>query len=172
MSFDLSAVYLLYRGELGNRLVRIVNCPETARDLVQETYLVLSRTTESGEVRRPRGLLFRIATNLTMDHLRHRKVTERHEELAIPMEETEHPSTEAEVSKAQWLNLLHQTIAELPPRCRDAFILHKIRGLSYREVAEALGISQSSVEKHIIKGLLHCRARLGAHPISPRLCRG
>jgi RNA polymerase sigma factor (sigma-70 family) len=163
MSLDLSAVYLLYRGELVNRLLRIVHCPETARDLVQDSYLVLSRRAEAEEISHPRGFLFRIATNLAMDYLRHRKVTENHVELAIHTEETESPSTEAEVSKAQWLSMLRKAINELPPRCRDAFILNKVHGLSYREVAETLGISESAVEKHIIKGLVHCRSQLGPH---------
>jgi RNA polymerase sigma-70 factor (ECF subfamily) len=59
--------------------------------------------------------------------------------------------------------MLHQTIDELPQSCRDAFILHKLRGLSYREIAQLLDISESAVEKHIIKGLKHCRNRLGKH---------
>lgn len=167
MSLDLSAVYLLYRNELLNRLVRMVDCRETAQDLVQESYLVLARTAEEQEIAHPRGFLHRIAANLALDHLRHRKTVEAHAELTAPEEEAEHSSTETEVSEAQWRAMLHQTIAELPPRCRDAFILHKIRGLSCREVTKTLGISESAVEKHIVKGLMHCRARLGIHYANP-----
>uniref|UniRef100_UPI003571484F sigma factor-like helix-turn-helix DNA-binding protein n=1 Tax=Methylomonas koyamae TaxID=702114 RepID=UPI003571484F len=46
---------------------------------------------------------------------------------------------------------------------RDAFILHKLHGSSYRDIAKLLDISESAVEKHIIKGLAHCRRRLGVH---------
>ena len=109
------------------------------------------------------SFLHRTATNLAFDHLRHRKIVERHAESESLDEEPQHPSSETEVSQEEWLDLLRQAVSELPPRCRDAFILHKMQGLSYREVAENLGISQSAVEKHIAKGLMHCRSRLGPH---------
>lgn len=163
MSLDIAALYLSYRKELLNRLSRIVLCRETAQDLVQESFFVLARTVAEEPVAQPRAFLHRTATNLAFDHLRHRKVVERHVESESGAEEPAHPSSEAEVSKAQWLALLRQAVSELPPRCREAFILHKMQGLGYREVAERLGISQSAVEKHIAKGLLHCRARLGPH---------
>lgn len=53
-----------------------------------------------------------------------------------------------------------QVVEELPPRCRDVFILYKIHGMSYKEIATELGISQSGVEKHVTKGLSHCRRKL------------
>lgn len=163
MSLDISALYQLYRKELINHLLRIVKCPETAQDLVQESYIILSRTAADVAIDHPRGFLYRTAGNLALDHLRHNKVVERHVEAERIVDEAELPSVEHEICKAQWQALLHQTIAELPPRCRDVFILHKIRGLSYREVARMLDISESAVEKHIIKGLQHCRLRLGKH---------
>jgi len=167
MSLDLTALYLAYRKELVNRLSRIVLCRETAQDIVQESFFALARTAAAEPVGQPRAFLHRTATNLAFDHLRHAKVVERHEESQAHEEEPLHPSTESEVSKAQWLEMLRQAVSELPPRCREAFVLHKLQGLSYREVAETLGISQSAVEKHVAKGLLHCRAKLGPHFARP-----
>jgi len=167
MSLDITALYLRYRKELVNRLSRIVLCHETAQDIVQESFIVLTRTAAEETVGQPRAFLHRTATNLAFDHLRHSKVVERHAEIAIHAEQDEHPSSETEVSEAQWRELLRQTVSELPPRCREAFLLHKIHGLSYREVGETLGISPSAVEKHIIKGLMHCRTRLGPHFTRP-----
>lgn len=163
MSLDISALYQLYRKELINHLQRIVHCPETAQDLVQESYIILTRTAAEVAIDHPRGFLYRTAGNLALDHLRHNKVVERHVEAEQIADEAELPSVENDISKTQWQALLHQTITELPPRCRDAFILHKIRGLSYREVAKMLDISESAVEKHIIRGLQHCRLRLGKY---------
>ncbi len=162
-NMDISVLYQNHRKELINHLLRIVKCPETAQDLVQESYIILSRTAADAPIEHPRGFLYRTAGNLALDHLRHRKVIERHIEAEQSADEAEMPGVEHEISKAQWQTLLHQAIAELPPRCRDAFILHKIRGMSYREVAQLLDISESAVEKHIIKGLQHCRQRLGKH---------
>jgi len=161
MGIDISELYRLYRKELVNYLSRMVNCHETAQDIAQESYLILTRTAADAVIEHPRGFLYRTANNLALDHLRHNKVLARHVVIAGHGDEHDYTSMENQLSNAQWLDLLRRTIAELPPRCRDAFILHKIRGLSYRETAELLGISESAVEKHIIKGLMHCRASLG-----------
>jgi RNA polymerase sigma factor (sigma-70 family) len=163
MKLDINALYTLHRKELVNHLLRIVKCPETAQDLVQESYMILARTADDALIEHPRGFLYRTAGNLALDHLRHNKIVARHVEAELANEAVAQSSVESELSKAQWQALLHSAIDELPPRCRDVFILHKIRGMSYREVATMLEISESAVEKHIIKGLLHCRKRLGGH---------
>jgi RNA polymerase sigma factor (sigma-70 family) len=168
MTLDITALYQRYRHELVNYLFRMVNCYETAQDLVQESYLVLARTASVEAINQPRGFLYRTASNLALDHLRHNKVVLRHVEVVAANDEPVQASTETEISKAQWRALLNAAIAELPPRCRDAFILHKIHGLSYREVAERLAISESAVEKHIAKGLQHCRQRLGGQLLPPQ----
>lgn len=163
MNLDITSLYRLYRHELTNHLYRMVNCYDTAQDLAQESYLILARSASVAVIDQPRGFLYRTASNLALDHLRHNKVVSRHAELAAAIDEPKHASTETEIAKKQWRALLAQTVDELPPRCRDAFILHKIHGLSYREIAHRLGVSESAVEKHITKGLLHCRNRLGGH---------
>ncbi|MEQ1635525.1 MAG: RNA polymerase sigma factor [Methylococcales bacterium] len=163
MNLDISKLYQLYRKELLNHLAQMVKCPEIAQELVQESYIILTRTAANVAIEHPRGFLYRTANNLALDHLRHNKIVVRHLESVQQQEAKTFPSAESQISKAEWRSLLHQAIAELPPRCRDAFILHKINGLSYREVARLLDISESAVEKHIIKGLLHCRKQLGKH---------
>lgn len=163
MNLDITALYQLYRQELIHHLYRMVNCYETAQDLVQESYIILARSASVAVINQPRGFLYRTASNLALDHLRHNKIVARHAELVGAVDEPKQASTEAKIAQKQWRTLLAAAVDELPPRCRDAFILHKIHGLSYREVAQTLGVSESAVEKHITKGLLHCRNRLGEH---------
>lgn len=163
MNPDIGLLYRLHCKELFHHLMRIVKCQETAEDLVQESYLILARTASDIPIDYPRGFLYRTASNLAMDHLRHHKIVERHQETASLLGEAEQAGAETELADQQWRDLLQQTIVDLPPRCRDVFILHKVRGLSYREVASLLDISESAVEKHIIKGLLHCRIHLSEH---------
>lgn len=163
MSLDISNLYQLHGKELLHHLLRIVKCPDAAQDLLQESYVILTRTAAATSIDHPRGFLYRTASNLALDHLRHNKIIERHQQAVQHDEEPQQAAPESELADAQWRALLYQTIDELPPRCRDAFILHKIRGMSYREIAQLLDISESAVEKHIIKGLMHCRSRLGKH---------
>jgi RNA polymerase sigma-70 factor (ECF subfamily) len=99
--------------------------------LTQESYIILARSATAAVISQPRGFLYRTASNLALDHLRHNKVVRRHAELVAAIDEPRQASTEAEIAKKQWQALLRTAIAELPPRCRDAFILHKIQGLSY-----------------------------------------
>lgn len=162
MSLDISLLYQMHYKALLHHLLGIVKCPETAQDLVQESYIILTRSAAVG-IEHPRGFLYRTASNLALDHLRHHKIVERHQQVAQLDEEPAHAGVESEIADQQWRTLLYQTIDELPPRCRDTFILHKIRGMSYREVARLLDISESAVEKHVVKGLMHCRNRLGEH---------
>nr|WP_258077542.1 sigma factor-like helix-turn-helix DNA-binding protein [Xanthomonas arboricola] len=57
------------------------------------------------------------------------------------------------------LQHLHtHTLPALPPRCRQAFILNRIDGLTYPQVAAAMDISIKMVEKHISRALAACRA--------------
>ncbi|TPQ24197.1 RNA polymerase sigma factor [Methylomonas koyamae] len=160
MSLDIAVLYRSYRKELQHHLQRIVHCPETAQDLVQESYLILCRNA-ADTIEHPRGLLYRIAGNLALDHLRHGRIVDRHRETCDAPETDRYPDAESQVADAQRRALLHQSIAELPPRCRDAFILNKLRGMSYRDIALLLDISESAVEKHVIKGVTYCRKRLG-----------
>ncbi|MEN1395628.1 sigma factor-like helix-turn-helix DNA-binding protein, partial [Pseudomonas aeruginosa] len=51
---------------------------------------------------------------------------------------------------------------ELPPLCRESFLLRKLEGLSHNEIAAHLNISRSLVEKHIVNAMRHCRLRMQA----------
>ena len=159
MSLDINTLYQQHYKELFLHLLNYVKCDNTAEDLVQESYLILASTTN--KIEHPRGFLYRTASNLALDYLRHQKVIARHQETLQTDEPTESLSIENTIDQEQWRTLLYQTIAELPARSRDILILNKLRGYSYREIAQLLSISESAVEKHLVKGLLHCRQHLG-----------
>jgi RNA polymerase sigma-70 factor (ECF subfamily) len=70
------------------------------------------------------------------------------------------PSAEAAVAARQRLQMLTAAIEELSPQTQRIFRMHKFEGLSHPEVAAALGISRSAVEKHMMAALKHLLARL------------
>ena len=70
------------------------------------------------------------------------------------------PSAEQNVAARQRLGLLAKGIAELPPKTRRAFELHKLEGLSQEETARALGVSRKTVEKQISSALHRLLERL------------
>jgi len=64
--------------------------------------------------------------------------------------------------------LLTQAVASLPARCRQVFTLRKVYGLSQKEIAAELKISENTVEQHLAKGTRLCSAALASSPIAER----
>jgi RNA polymerase sigma-70 factor (ECF subfamily) len=67
---------------------------------------------------------------------------------------------ETQLISRERLALYCGIVSELPSQCRRAFILKKVYGLSQREIAKFLGISENTVEKHIAKGILVCARKM------------
>ncbi|MGZ8226046.1 MAG: RNA polymerase sigma factor [Methylococcaceae bacterium] len=119
-------------------------------------------TNQKQIIEHPRCFLFRIARNLALDYLKHKKVTENYSQSQDPtlIPVTESPSLEQLTADTQKLKFLSRVIDHLPARCRQVFIMHNVHCMSYREIASELEISESGVEKHIMKGLLRCRKEM------------
>lgn len=143
-----------YYTELFRFLSRKLRDTHLAEELTQETF---SRALASPEkVSSHRGLLYHIARNLLVDRYRQRHHHAQEmaaDELLAPG----HEQPDSLIEKQQYIDRLVATIEQLPPRCREAFILHRIDGLSQSEVASRMGISTNMVEKHIIRAMLACR---------------
>jgi len=163
---NIATVYQQHQNELIHYTTRITACRESAEDITQESFMVLFQEVKQQHIENPRAFLFCVAKNLAFDHLKHKKVTDNYVQAQYPLLELsiEAPSIEQLMEKNQWLDAIKKAIDELPPRCRDSFILNKIHEMSYCEVAQTVGISESGVEKHIMKGLRHCRERLKNQP--------
>ena len=140
---------------------REVRCDYEAADLTQEVFLRLLRWRPHSKVTHSPSLLFRIARNLLIDRAR------RHQRKAgtcVPFEDVGTPIPSRESSPDQILELrerldcIRQAIEGLSERCREVFILHRFGGLSYEEIAVRLGLSPSTVEKHMIRAIATCKA--------------
>lgn len=146
--------------------------PATAdvEDLLQESYLRLLRVREAKEVRCVKALLFVIARNAVRDAVRH-KLANREiastEIEAFPVLDNSADVVDL-VARRQEQTLLAEAMRALPERCREVLMLRKIHGLSQREIAQKLGISENTVESLVSRGLRRCarylRPRLGERP--------
>jgi RNA polymerase sigma-70 factor (ECF subfamily) len=159
---NIAAFYQQHQNELIHYTTRITACRDTAEDIIQDSFIILFREVKQQHIENPRAFLFRIAKNLAFDHLKHKKVTDHYAQAQYPILEStiEVLSIEQTMADSEDIERVKQAIDELPPRCRDTFILNKLHEMSYCEVARYTGISESGVEKHIMKGLKHCRHRL------------
>ena len=127
---------------------------ETARDLTQEVFLRVSRTTipvaADGDLR---AWLFRIARNLALDH--HRSRLRHPEPLALVNEPTR--------SSSQDVNLaVNEALASLPALDRDVFLMREVAGLGYEEIAGACELTVDAVRSRIHRTRLQLRDRLAA----------
>jgi RNA polymerase sigma-70 factor (ECF subfamily) len=158
LTLNIETIFLTHQSELQLHLARIVDCPEIAADLVQESFIIFLRERQKEIIDHPRGFLFKIARNLAYDHIKHRKVTQNYEQTEDPtlLPHSESPSTEKLASIDERLAAIAQILDELPPRTREIFVLNRVYGMTYVETAKELGISDSAVEKHMAKALLHC----------------
>jgi RNA polymerase sigma-70 factor (ECF subfamily) len=106
----------------------------------------------------PKALLFTTARHLALDQLRRRQIV-RIDALAefadLPVLE-ESPSAADTTARNQELDLLTQALQSLPERCRQVLTLRKIYGLSQREIAAQLGISEHTVEAQVGNGMRRC----------------
>lgn len=136
-----------------------------ADDLVQDVFVRLARRGELASIRQVEGYLFQTAANVLTDRARHRIARRRDDHIAF--REIDHAredtSPETVLMGREALTRLAAALDELPERRRAVFLLHRIDGLRYGDIAARLGISVSSVEKHMIKALAHLAAWLEEH---------
>lgn len=146
-----------------------LSSPSDVDDIVQDTYTRILAMREKTNLRSCKGLLFAVARNAVRDLIRHRAVVQH-----VPItEDADSPVLQDKadvvefVSRQQELALLTEAIRSLPTRCREVLLLRKIQGLSQREIANRLGISENTVETLVAKGTHRCRDYMrehGAHP--------
>ncbi len=160
---DIAGLYREY-GDMLHRFIARKLPRGDAADLMHDTFIRVLCLAEGYELRSPRPFLFRVAYNLVLDHLRARgnDNCEIYDSDDLARSLGDNLTPEVTVYAQQRLTVLQQAVSELPPRCRQVFLLHKFRHKSHAAIAEELGISVNMVEKHIIRALAHCRQRLAA----------
>lgn len=141
-------------------LTRFLSSSQDIEDVVQESYLKALGAEKKHEISSPKAFLFRIARNEALKELqkKSRRITDYLDELDIPEAATSDTLVEDSSVAKQRFGLFCQSTVDMPPRCRKAFLMCKVYGFSYKEIASHLGISVSGVEKHIARGLEICNA--------------
>ncbi len=127
-------------------------------NLAQEALTRVWKTHAAGPVPSPKALLFTTARHLALDELRRRQIVtfEAVTEIAdLPVYE-DNPTAADQAARNQELEILTQAIQSLPDRCRQVLTLRKIYGLSQREIAAQLGISENTVEVQVANGMRKC----------------
>lgn len=150
----LSELHRRYAAWFRARLIRRYGVQD-AEDLFQETWLRVAPYQAEQDIRHPKALLLRIASNLAADHYanRNRRIRHAHEAGRLDGWGFEMPAQTDEV-------LAKQLVLGLPVPLRDVFVLSRFGGLTNSQIGEQLGISPKTVEWRMTKALAHCAAQL------------
>lgn len=156
---QMERLYVENRSRLHRFLLRRVGDASEAEDVAHEAFARLLGAYGGTPPESPLAMLYRIAVNIVRDGARLERFRTRQcrgltePVCAVPPEGD--PETTA--SDRQRLNVLKRSIDQLPPRCREVFLLYKFGGKSHSEIAGHLGISRNMVEKHVIRAYSQLR---------------
>ena len=161
------AAFLGYRSILAALAARFVR-PGDVEDIVQETFLRVFMADSRRNIDHPKTFMHRTARNLALNF-----IARKANVLVGPVEEmpdqdvyTNSSDPESQYEAKEKFRLFCLAVRHLPPACRRAFILKRVYGLSQGEIAAYMNISESTVEKHVAKGLVRCTEFLRSHGYS------
>jgi RNA polymerase sigma-70 factor (ECF subfamily) len=129
---------------------------EDAEDLIQETFLRVKKyLDEGGEIHEPEAFLVRTALNLSRDSLQHEH---RHLYAQTPLEDMllvdTGPGPDEVFETEERIGRLDRALNKAGPRAREVFVMHRLYGMTYLQIADHFDISVSAIEKHIAKALM------------------
>ena len=153
--------FLKHQRSLRRYLADLVSSSDMAEDLAQEAFARVYAI-DTSRVRSPQSFLYRTAHNLALDHIRHQRVAaaEPLRDDLIERIAQDLPSAEIALAAKEELALVYQAINELPPNCRQVFLLLRVEGMSFKEVAAEMRLSETMVRKYAFRALEYCQARV------------
>jgi RNA polymerase sigma-70 factor (ECF subfamily) len=124
-------------------------------DLRQDVYAQVLEAAKNEIPEKPKAFLITTARNLLIDRIRHNQVVPIDavndlDELNIAFDQ---PGPDRTAIARDVLRRLQAAIEMLPPRAREAVLLRRVEGLSRREIAERMGVSENTVSDHITAGM-------------------
>ncbi|WP_437890162.1 RNA polymerase sigma factor [Phytobacter sp. V91] len=153
---ELAALYLIEHKRLERQISRRVGCRSTASDLVQDIFLRLLEKADEWKGNSA-AYLSRCARNAAIDHLRTEKTRGSYlHDIAAGSGEEQSVSPHEIVCAQENLRHIDEALASLPQKTRHIFLLNRVHGRSFSEIAEVMGISSRAVAKHMARAVAAC----------------
>jgi len=146
---------LPHEAEVRAWLYRALNNPSDVEDVIQEAYCRLWSISDVSQIASPRAYFFKVVRHVVIDELRRSRVVriETMAEIDDLRLASEEATPERAASAREELRKVRRLIEALPLRCRRIFEMRKIEGMSQREIAAKLGVSENVVENEASRGL-------------------
>ena len=168
MSF--SELYLMYYPKLVRFAKEFVVLEEDAENITQDVFTDLwERGDAIDHIENVNAYLFRLVRNRCLDYLKHKVFEQKYAEnvqasfeieLNLKLQSLDRFDV-SDISEGNEMErLVRDAINSLPKRCRDIFLLSRMKGLKYREISEKLGISVNTVECQMGIALKKLRVKL------------
>ncbi|MCF8479939.1 MAG: RNA polymerase factor sigma-70 [Rhodospirillum sp.] len=141
---------------------RITGSRSHAEDIVQEAFLKLLSGPLPGSISSKAGYLMRMVRNLAIDQYRRSRMEQRYFAMENgQIESCSKPLSPESISQdREAIRALSDALSKLPDRSRYAFEMHRIHGVSQKDIADQLGVSPTLVHFMIRDALIHCRNSL------------
>ena len=149
-------------GLLKRYLHRHTSDPADAADLYQESILRVLEQARGRAIHNPIAYAFRVARNLIINRPRAEMVSsEELDELACHL-----PTPEDALNHSRNVEYMHQLLSTMPPLRREVLIRRRLHGESREHIAQALGLSEEAVKKHMTRALSDVQRFLDAQDAS------
>lgn len=154
-----SALFKKYAKALRNYLYYKFGNEDQADDMTQEAFIKLWENCKNVPPEKARAFLYTVAGNNSLNQIAHQKVVLNYARNTVNAK-TDYQNPEYLLEEEQFKIKLQNAIASLSEAQRTAFLLHRIEGKKYHEIAEILGISVKAVEKRLHGALLELRKQI------------
>lgn len=151
-------IFLEYYGKVYSKALFICKIPATAKDIAQQVFLKLWEKKEIlSSVDYPETWLLQLARNQVLDTLKRTAHQDKYVQYIKEVFQEEQASPERLLIHRQRSVLIRQSLAELTPRQREVYLLHREEGYTYQEIAEQLHMSRDTVKEHLSNALTRIR---------------
>ncbi|MFW5756891.1 MAG: RNA polymerase sigma-70 factor [Tangfeifania sp.] len=155
-AFD--GLFLLYYQKLCRFAFTFIHDTDECEEVVQRMFVRLWEKRKNLKIpENPKAFLFKSVYYESMKNLRLKNTRDKHQSKYILYSNLEQEETE---DFSMVLPYLNAAIERLPKKCRLIFVLHKLEGLTQKEIADYLGISVKTVENQVANAILKLREEL------------
>ena len=157
---DIAGLFREHNAELLRFAAAKLGSEQEARDVAQEAYVRLLQLDRPETIGYLRAFLFKITANLAIDRLRARRRAPVSHALTDEDLVAFELSPERECAGQEMVAILNGALAELPSKCREVLVLHRLEGLSRAEIAKRMDLGERMVRLYMARALEHLHRRL------------